>query len=366
MFGVVVVDVAVGVIVEAHHVYRPRAAVTPTRRRWRSSPAGSGRACGRAAAGPRRPVALRPLPSIRPLFIAERPQKYARVVAVRGRSGHAARSWPAAPCRCVGFSSSTSMPSRSQASSNSGVGGLCEVRIAFDPMSFNRLTRKDCIASGRATPTPPASWWSQVPLISTWPAVEEEPVVFVEPQRANAEHRVILVDHDAVLFDRRHQRVQHRRLDRPEPGLRNGQFCRELLGVSRTQCDAMYNGTRDRFAGVVQHRLVNVKIGRAGRIIFESLLAPSSRPTSPIAHRLRCPSPSRRSQTFPSAATWTGSVLFSPHMSIQAGTFVEPAFFQGCIEPNDQRVRAAVIQDVREVAAEAVISARTSADIEPI
>ena len=46
----------------------------------------------------------------------------------------------------------TSMPSRSQASSNSGVGALCEVRMALSPMSLSRPTRKYCrrVRQGRA------------------------------------------------------------------------------------------------------------------------------------------------------------------------------------------------------------------------
>ena len=56
------------------------------------------------------------------------------------------------------FSSMTIMPRRSQASSNSGVGGLCEVRMALQPISFSRSTRKYCNASGMAAPTPAWSW----------------------------------------------------------------------------------------------------------------------------------------------------------------------------------------------------------------
>jgi hypothetical protein len=38
-------------------------------------------------------------------------------------------------------SSNTSMPSSSQASSSSGVGGLCEVRIELQPISCSLRTR---------------------------------------------------------------------------------------------------------------------------------------------------------------------------------------------------------------------------------
>jgi len=46
------------------------------------------------------------------------------------------------------------MPMRSQASTNSGVGMLCEVRTEFDPISFKTPIRYDCSRSGKAAPTP--------------------------------------------------------------------------------------------------------------------------------------------------------------------------------------------------------------------
>ena len=64
-------------------------------------------------------------------------------------------------------SSSTSMPSSSQASSSSGVGGLCDVRSALQPISCSLRTRKCCTASGSATPTPAWSWWLHVPFTLT-------------------------------------------------------------------------------------------------------------------------------------------------------------------------------------------------------
>ena len=51
-------------------------------------------------------------------------------------------------------SSRTTMPSRSQASSNSGVGALCEVRYPFEPISLSFSMRKYCSRSGKALPTP--------------------------------------------------------------------------------------------------------------------------------------------------------------------------------------------------------------------
>ena len=46
------------------------------------------------------------------------------------------------------------MPMRSQASTNSGVGMLCEVRTALQPISFSTPKRKYCRRSGNAAPTP--------------------------------------------------------------------------------------------------------------------------------------------------------------------------------------------------------------------
>jgi hypothetical protein len=55
-------------------------------------------------------------------------------------------------------SSNTSIPSSSAAFSNSGVGGLCEVRSELQPISCSFRMRKYCTASGSAAPTPAWSW----------------------------------------------------------------------------------------------------------------------------------------------------------------------------------------------------------------
>ena len=55
-------------------------------------------------------------------------------------------------------SSNTSMPSSSAAFNSSGVGGLCDVRSALQPISCSLRTRKYCTASGSAAPTPAWSW----------------------------------------------------------------------------------------------------------------------------------------------------------------------------------------------------------------
>ena len=46
------------------------------------------------------------------------------------------------------------MPSRSHASTHSGVGMLCDVRTALPPMSFKTPRRYHCMRSGSAAPTP--------------------------------------------------------------------------------------------------------------------------------------------------------------------------------------------------------------------
>jgi hypothetical protein len=55
------------------------------------------------------------------------------------------------------------MPMRSQASTHSGVGILCEVRTALQPISRSTPSRNHCSRSGNAAPTPAWSWWLQVP-----------------------------------------------------------------------------------------------------------------------------------------------------------------------------------------------------------
>ena len=50
-----------------------------------------------------------------------------------------------------------------QASTHSGVGILCEVRTALQPIPCNTAMRKACSRSGSAAPTPAWSWWLQVP-----------------------------------------------------------------------------------------------------------------------------------------------------------------------------------------------------------
>ena len=57
------------------------------------------------------------------------------------------------------------MPMRSQAATHSGVGMLCEVRTALQPMPCSTPTRNACSWSGSAAPTPAWSWWLQVPWI---------------------------------------------------------------------------------------------------------------------------------------------------------------------------------------------------------
>ena len=105
-------------------------------------------------------------------------------------------------------SSSTSIPSSSQASSSSGVGGLCDVRNALQPISCSFRTRYGCTASGRATPTPAWSWWLQVPFTFTGVAVQEEALVRIEPQVADAEPRLVAVRDRAAGLHLGDERVE--------------------------------------------------------------------------------------------------------------------------------------------------------------
>ena len=84
----------------------------------------------------------------------------------------------------------TSMPRWSQASSNSGVGGLCEVRQALQPISLS-VRMPEILPPRRAGPRqrPAWSWWLQVPLSFTGQAVEQKALFRVERDGANAEVR---------------------------------------------------------------------------------------------------------------------------------------------------------------------------------
>ena len=91
-------------------------------------------------------------------------------------------------------SSMTSMPSWSQASSSSGVGGLCEVRMALQPISWS--LRIAVVLHGVRQ----CSAHAGVVLVVAGAlqfhglAVEEEAVLRIEPFRPDAEAGYIVVD----------------------------------------------------------------------------------------------------------------------------------------------------------------------------
>ena len=65
------------------------------------------------------------------------------------------------------------------------------------------------------------------------PVVQEEPVVGVEAQRANAEGRLAAVDLGAVDLDARDQRVEVRRLERPERRAAHGELLANCGPIAR-------------------------------------------------------------------------------------------------------------------------------------
>ena len=81
------------------------------------------------------------------------------------------------------------MPRRSQASSNSGVGALCEVRMALQPISFNVAMRKYCSASGSADRHARHVLVVACALDGIAFAVQQKPVGRVKRQCADAKFR---------------------------------------------------------------------------------------------------------------------------------------------------------------------------------
>ena len=114
------------------------------------------------------------------------------------------------------FSSMTSIPSRSQASSNSGVGALCEVRMALSPISFKRLTRKYCkpVRQGGADAGMVLVIACALEFIRL--AVEQKTLVGVKRHRADAKFRFLPVHHLPAAPDRGDEFVKFRGFGRPK------------------------------------------------------------------------------------------------------------------------------------------------------
>ena len=64
---------------------------------------------------------------------------------------------------------------RSHRSRNSGAGGLCDVRMAFTPMSLSNPAARSQTRSGTAAPTAPPSWCRQTPLSFTGLPLSRKP-----------------------------------------------------------------------------------------------------------------------------------------------------------------------------------------------
>ena len=116
------------------------------------------------------------------------------------------------------LSSMTNMPSRSQASSNSGVGGLCEVRKALQPNSFNFLHAEflQRIRDGRADAGVVLVIAGAVNPVRL--AVQQKAFVRVEADGADAEHGFFLVNDLAGDGNGGDELVELRRFRRPKNG----------------------------------------------------------------------------------------------------------------------------------------------------
>ena len=95
------------------------------------------------------------------------------------------------------------MPSRSHASSNSGVGGLCDVRYAFDAHLLQLLDAEvlQAIRQRRADAGVILVIARALDLHRL--AVEEEALVGVEVNRADAERRLVAIDRARRRSDER-------------------------------------------------------------------------------------------------------------------------------------------------------------------
>ena len=119
------------------------------------------------------------------------------------------------------------MPRRSQASTHSGVGMLCDVRTALPPMSFSTPTPIPLQPVGKRRAH------ARVVLMVAGAfdlhrlAVEEESLVGVPRDRAHAKADALGVARLPAGLDRDHRRVKVRSFRRPQRGIRDVALRRE-------------------------------------------------------------------------------------------------------------------------------------------
>ena len=204
MRGVIIVHVRADMIIPAAHFDDAvDAARTSSPRARRRSRAASGRgACTKSCiVSATRPPCRRALHA--EFLVGDAPDGHARMIAVaadqvvpNGSCG--SRSLPSNR-----FSSITSMPRRSQASSNSGVGGLCEVPIgvAAHLLQLGDAEILQRIRHGRADARMVLVIAGAVELVRL--AVQQKTLVHVKRHRADAEFRLHAINHGAARQHRR-------------------------------------------------------------------------------------------------------------------------------------------------------------------
>ncbi len=157
-----------------------------------------------------------------PLFVADRPEMIDGELRYRLTmvSSCARPSGLELICR---VSHIIIMPMRSQPSTHSGVGMLCDVRTALQPISFNTPSRKDLqpIGQGRAHACMILMIAGALNLDRF--AVEEESLVRIEHRRAHAKADALCIAWLAAGFHSHNRRIEIGRIRRPKR--RIGQFC---------------------------------------------------------------------------------------------------------------------------------------------
>ena len=113
------------------------------------------------------------------------------------------------------------MPRRSQASTHSGVGMLCDVRTALPPMSFNTPMRIPLHPVGQRRAHAGVILMVAGAFDLDGFAVEEKSLVGIPLDVAHAEGDALRVAGFAAGFDRDDSRVQIRSLRRPQRRIRN-------------------------------------------------------------------------------------------------------------------------------------------------
>ena len=91
------------------------------------------------------------------------------------------------------------------------------------------------------------------------PAVEEEAVVGIEQDRADAEGRLITVHHGAAGAERRHEPVERGRLQRPEPRLRDVERARKFARAARCERKRAHRASSDDATVGIHDILLHVK-----------------------------------------------------------------------------------------------------------